>query len=147
VRRLAWTAIGCLVLAVVVSLVAQATEAEPLYLLSGLLLLTALGMGIVALPVWARLGLRLPAMPGLFPPVGPGQEWDPVTGAPVPRTAKPPRAARAPGTARSAKPARTDRALFPPRAPQAPGPDRPAKRSKAAAPPPRKGPIKGRQKP
>lgn len=83
-RNRAWIAVGALATAILLGILGQATDSDLVYLLSGAAFLTAIGVGLALLPVWGRMGLRLPAMPGLFPPVGPGRHWDPTTGAVAP---------------------------------------------------------------
>lgn len=74
--------IGAFAGSVFLGFLGRAADSETLYFLSGLLFLTALGLGLSLLPVWDRLGLRLPPM-RLFPRPGPGETWDPRTGSVV----------------------------------------------------------------
>lgn len=78
-RRRGWFAIGTFAGAVLFGFLGRAADSEALYFLSGLLFLTAVGLGVSLLPVWDRWGLRLPPM-RLFPRPGPGEAWDPATG-------------------------------------------------------------------
>lgn len=87
-RRKAVAAWILVALALLFGFLGRSVDADPLYFLSGLFFLTAMGIFIGFLPVWAGFRDRVPAMPGLFPRVQAGL-WDPVTGQPgVPKKRK-----------------------------------------------------------
>ena len=100
VRRALLVALAALGLSITLALAGR-TGMPGGAILSGLLLLVALGAFLAMLPFWARL--RLAPMPGLFLPVRSRERWCAGCGRPAPRTAACPSCGSMPRRAKGSK--------------------------------------------
>lgn len=84
-RRRAWVAWGCVALFVAFGIVGRVTGTEAWNLLAGLLLFTALVLGVTLLPIARRLVPGLADMPDLFDRPRPNERWCATCGHPTGR--------------------------------------------------------------
>lgn len=82
VQRRSWVALGLAIVALGLGFVDRAVDAD-LASWTGILWLAALILFVAGLSFWRRILPDVPAMPGLFQPLGPGQRWCARCGTPA----------------------------------------------------------------